>query len=55
MATVLESILPMRGAFCCALLWAKGLNANDIHKELFPVYGGVRRVKRLTIGWQSFR
>jgi hypothetical protein len=21
-------------------LWAKGLNAKDIHKELFPVYGG---------------
>jgi hypothetical protein len=21
-------------------LWAKGLNANDIHKEMFPVYGG---------------
>jgi hypothetical protein len=21
-------------------LWAKGLNANDVHKEIFPVYGG---------------
>jgi hypothetical protein len=21
-------------------LWAKGLNAKDIHKELFSVYGG---------------
>jgi hypothetical protein len=21
-------------------LWAKGLNAQDIHKEMFPVYGG---------------
>jgi hypothetical protein len=21
-------------------LWAKGLNANDIHKEMFPAYGG---------------
>jgi hypothetical protein len=20
--------------------WAKGLNATDIHKEMFPVYGG---------------
>jgi hypothetical protein len=20
-------------------LWARGLNAKDIHKELFPVYG----------------
>jgi hypothetical protein len=22
------------------LLWAKGLNAKHIHKEMFPVYGG---------------
>jgi hypothetical protein len=22
------------------LLWAKELNAKDIHKEMFPVYGG---------------
>jgi hypothetical protein len=32
-----------RVAFCYAyyfLLWAKGLNANDIHKEMFPVCGG---------------
>jgi hypothetical protein len=21
-------------------LWAKGLNAKDMHKEIFPVYGG---------------
>jgi hypothetical protein len=21
-------------------LWAKGLNAEDIHKEMFPLYGG---------------
>jgi hypothetical protein len=21
-------------------LWAKGLNAKNIHKEMFPVYGG---------------
>jgi hypothetical protein len=29
-----------RAAFCCAFLWAKGLNTKDIHKEMFPVYGG---------------
>jgi hypothetical protein len=22
------------------LLWAKGLNMKDIHKVMFPVYGG---------------
>jgi hypothetical protein len=21
-------------------LWAKGLNAKDIHEEMFPIYGG---------------
>jgi hypothetical protein len=25
---------------CCGFLWAKGLNANNSHKEMFPVYGG---------------
>jgi hypothetical protein len=29
-----------RVAFCCAFLWAKGFNARDIHKEIFPVYSG---------------
>jgi hypothetical protein len=24
----------------CVFLWAKGLNAKDIHKEMLPVYGG---------------
>jgi hypothetical protein len=27
-------------AFCCAFMWAKGLNVKDIHKDTFPVYGG---------------
>jgi hypothetical protein len=29
-----------RAAFCCEFLWAKELTAKDIHKEMFPVYGG---------------
>jgi hypothetical protein len=29
-----------RITFFCAFLWAKGFNARDIHKEMFPVYGG---------------
>jgi hypothetical protein len=24
---------------CVRFLWAKGLNAKDINKEMFPVYG----------------
>jgi hypothetical protein len=47
MATVLESVLPEGGI----LLWAKGLNAKNIHKELFPVYGGncLSRITCLTL------
>jgi hypothetical protein len=30
-----------REAFCFAFLfWAKGLDAEDIYKEMFPFYGG---------------
>jgi hypothetical protein len=29
-----------RAAFFVRLLWAKGLNVKDIHKEIFPVYRG---------------
>jgi hypothetical protein len=29
-----------RAAYFCALLWAKGLNAKDIHNEMFCVYSG---------------
>jgi hypothetical protein len=39
MAIVLEGVLP-KGKFFCVFLSAEGLNAKDIHKEMFPVYGG---------------
>jgi hypothetical protein len=30
-----------RAEFCCAFfLWAKGLNAKNIHNEIFPIYSG---------------
>jgi hypothetical protein len=38
MATVLEGIL-QKDSVMCVFLWAIGLNAKDIHKEMFPVYG----------------
>jgi hypothetical protein len=41
MATVLEGILPKSSVLLCVFfLLAKRLNAKDIHKEMFPVYGG---------------
>jgi hypothetical protein len=39
MATCLRDILPKSSVLFCVLLWAKWLNAKDIHKEMFPVYG----------------
>jgi hypothetical protein len=40
-----------RAEFCCVLLLAKGLNAKDIHKEIFLfTVGSVRLVKQFTIG-----
>jgi hypothetical protein len=37
-----------RAAFCCAFLWAKGLNAKDIHRKMFPAYDG-KRLSRKSI------
>jgi hypothetical protein len=36
----LRGVLP-KAAFCCAFfLWAKGLNAKGIHKDMFSLYSG---------------
>jgi hypothetical protein len=45
-----------RAAFWCAFfLWAKELNAKDIHKEIFSfTVGSVCRVKRFTADGQRF-
>jgi hypothetical protein len=40
MATVLEECTIEEQRCSCVVLWAKGLNAKDIHKEMFPIYGG---------------
>jgi hypothetical protein len=46
MATVPEGTLTKS-----RVLWAKGGNAKDSHKEMFPLYGrGICRVKRFTTG-----
>jgi hypothetical protein len=33
-------VLPKSSALFCVFLWAKGLNAKDNHKEMFPVRSG---------------
>jgi hypothetical protein len=40
MATVFEEHTTEEQHFVVRLFWAKGLNAKDIHKEMFPFYGG---------------
>jgi hypothetical protein len=32
-------------------LWTKGLNAKDIHKEMFPVYGGKCLSRKAIHSW----
>jgi hypothetical protein len=42
MATMLDEYATEKQGFVMRFfLWAKGLNAKDIHKEMFPVYGEV--------------
>jgi hypothetical protein len=49
MATVLEECTNEEQCYVVRFVWAKGLNAKDIHKEMFRV-GSVCRVKRFTTG-----
>jgi hypothetical protein len=37
--TVLEEYTAKEQSSAVRFLWAKGLSAKDIHKEMFPVYG----------------
>jgi hypothetical protein len=39
MAIVLEACSTKEQRFVVHFLWAKGLNAKDIHNEVFLVYG----------------
>jgi transposase len=40
MVTMLEECTIEEQHSVVLLLWAKGLSAKDIHKEMFPIYGG---------------
>jgi hypothetical protein len=40
MATVLKECTSKEQRSVVRFLWAKGLNAKDIHKDMFPVCGG---------------
>jgi hypothetical protein len=42
MTTVIEECANEKQSFVVCFLWTKGINAKDIHEEMFPVYGGKR-------------
>jgi hypothetical protein len=39
MATVFEDCTAQELCSAVRFLWARGLNAEDVHTEMFPVYG----------------
>jgi hypothetical protein len=63
MATVLEEFTTEEQNSIVRILSAKRLNAEDIHKGMFPVYGGKclspkavnNRVEEKPPWWQMFR
>jgi hypothetical protein len=51
MATVLEGILPKSSILFCIFYIEKGLHAKDIHKAMFPVYGGKCLSRKAIHNW----
>jgi hypothetical protein len=51
MATVLGVFTTEEECSVVRFLWAKGLNAKDIHKEIFPVYGGKFLSRKAVHNW----
>jgi hypothetical protein len=46
----LRSILPKSKILAC-FLWAKGLNAKDIHQEMFPVHDEKCLSRKAVYNW----
>jgi hypothetical protein len=51
MATVLEACITEEQRSVVRFLWTKGLNAKDIHKEMFPVYVGKCLSRKAVHNW----
>ena len=49
MATVHEGCTTKQRHYVVDILWAKGLTAKDMHKEMFPVYGGMCLSRKATL------
>jgi hypothetical protein len=50
-ATLLEEYATEKQHSVVRFLWAKGLNAKDIYKEMFPVYGGKCLLHKAVHDW----
>jgi hypothetical protein len=51
MVTMLEECNTEEQRSVVHFLWAKGLNAKNIHKEMFPVYGGKCLLRKAVPPW----
>jgi hypothetical protein len=52
MATVFEKCTTEENVLLRVFfLWAKGLSATDINKEMFPVYGGKCLLRKAAHNW----
>jgi hypothetical protein len=55
MATMLKECITEEQHSVVHFLWAKGLNAKDIHKEMFSVYVGKCLLRKaVPPWWQTF-
>jgi hypothetical protein len=51
MATVLEDWITEQQCSVVRFLWAKGLNAKNIYREIFPVYGEKCLTRKAVHNW----
>jgi hypothetical protein len=50
---VLEECITEGQLSVVRFLWEEGLNAKDIHKEMFPVYGGNCLSRKAVHSWME--
>jgi hypothetical protein len=51
MATVFEGYTTEEQRSLVRFVWAKGLNAKDINKEMIPIYGGKCLPRKAVHNW----
>jgi hypothetical protein len=51
MMTVFEKYATEEQCSVTCFLWAKGINAKDFRKEMYPVYGGKCLLHKVVHSW----